>query len=130
MSILDIDKEDVKITKDDLIRDGWSPDRLGRVWTKRIQIKRIDDGKEFAAYVFLRYTRRDPHRKQKHILYATGGLHYENTFKDIKSMLDINACIGSIARTYVGDKPYHILNANFNKFYATWQDYIDAELNR
>lgn len=130
MSILDIDQEDVKITKDDLIKDGWSPDRLGRVWTKRIQIKRIDDDeKEFAAYVFLRYTRRDPHKKQKHILYATGGL-YENTFKDIKSMLDINACIGSIARTYVGDKPYHILNANFNKFYATWQDYIDAELNR
>lgn len=129
MSILDLDKEDVKITKDDLIKDGWSPDRLGRVWTKRIQIKRIDDEKEFAAYVFLRYTRRDPHKKQKYILYATGGL-YENTFKDIKSMLDINACIGSIARTYVGDQPYHILNANFNKFYATWQNYVDAELNR
>ena len=70
------------------------------------------------------------HKKQKHILYATGGGLYENTFKDIKSMLDINACIGSIARVYVGDKPYHILNANFNKFYTTWQDYVDAELNR
>ena len=129
MSILDLNGEDIKVSKDDLMRDGWSPDKLGRIWTKRIQIKTIDSEKEFVSYVFLKYTRRDPHKKQKYILYATGGL-YENTFKNIKTMLDIKACIGCIAHEIVGDRPYHILNRNFNKFYDTWQNYVDAELSR
>ena len=129
MSILDLNEEDIKVSKDDLMRDGWSPDKLGHVWTKRIQIKTIGSEKEFVSYAFLKYTRRDPHKKQRHILYATGGL-YERTFKNIKTMLDINACIGSIVCEIVGDRPHQILNCNFNKFYATWQNYVDAELNR
>ena len=46
MSVLDcndIYETPQQITRDDLLRDNWSPDRLGRTWTKRLKVINPDD---------------------------------------------------------------------------------------
>ena len=125
MSILDLDKEDVKITKDDLIKDGWSPDRLGRVWIKRPRIHRCENGNEFDYYIYLRYTLKNPHTKEKYKLFASGTM-YEHTFTNIKTFFNLNATIHKIAHDIVGDKPYEIKPANYSRF-KDWKSYIESK---
>lgn len=126
MSIFDIETLQ-QITRDDLLRDNWSPDRLGRTWTKRLQI--INPDKGFLAYLYIKYTIRDPHTKKRYELEFTKGIarylpESDRIFKNIRTLQDIHLIIHSIARKTCDN--YRIEEPMFiNHSYETWSEYVE-----
>lgn len=124
MGIFDTIDESKRITKDDLINDSWNPDKLGRVWTKRIQVINADDS--FAVYMYMRYIYKNPHTKQKFTLQIVNDPllrgEYPYTYKNIRTIQDLNITIHSIASQIISG-PYHIREYRKRNDYMTWEDY-------
>ena len=122
MGIFDTLDENKRITKDDLINDSWDPDKLGRVWTKRIQVTNADES--FASYVYMRYIYKNPHTKQKFTLQIVNDplMKGENpyTYKNIRTMQDLNVTIHSIVSQMISG-PYHIKDYHKLDDYMVWE---------
>lgn len=128
MSIFDIDTETPQqITRDDLLRDNWSPDRLGRTWTKRLKV--INPDESFIAYLYFRYTIRNPHTKKRYELEIINpevvlDTRFNPVFKNIRTLQDIHLIIHSIANkictSYRIEEPTLI-----NHSYDTWDEYVE-----
>ena len=133
MSIFDIDTETPQqITRDDLLRDNWSPDRLGRTWTKRLKV--INPNESFIAYLYFRYTIRNPHTKKRYELEIINpgvvcDTRFNPVFKNIRTLQDIHLIIHSIANKicakYRIEGPILI-----NHSYDTWDEYVENMFKR
>ena len=129
MSIFDIDTETPQqITRDDLLRDNWSPDRLGRTWTKRLKV--INPDESFIAYLYFRYTIRNPHTKKRYELELINpevvlDTRFNPVFKNIRTLQDIHLIIHSIANKtctkYRIEGPIILINHS----YDTWDEYVE-----
>lgn len=127
MSIFDIEETPQQITRDDLLRDNWTPDRLGRTWTKRLKV--INPDESFIAYLYIKYTIRDPHTKKRYELEFTEGIarylpESDRIFKNIRTLRDIHLIIHSIAgkicTKYRIEGPIIRIN-----LYDTWDEYVE-----
>ena len=99
MSIFDTETPQ-QITRDDLLRDNWSPDRLGRTWTKRLKV--INPDESIIAYLYFRYTIRNPHKRKRYELELKNpevvlDTRFNSVFKNIRTLQDIHIIIHSIA---------------------------------
>lgn len=127
MSIFDIETPQ-QITRDDLLRDNWSPDRLGRTWTKRLKV--INPSESFIGYLYIKYTIRDPHTKKRYELEVTDqGVSVflpksEHIFKNIRTLQDIHLIIHSIARKICDNYRIEEYPINTSRGYETWQEYF------
>lgn len=126
MSIFDTETPQ-QITRDDLLRDNWSPDRLGRTWTKRLKV--INPDESFIAYLYFRYTIRNPHTKKRHELELINSevildTRFNPVFKNIRTLQDIHLIIHSIASkictNYRIEGPRVLMN-----LYDTWKEYVE-----
>lgn len=127
MSIFDTEETPQQITRDDLLRDNWSPDRLGRTWTKRLKV--INPDESFIAYLYFRYTIRNPQTKKRYELELINpevvlDTRFNPVFKNIHTLQDIHLIIHSIARkictNYRIEGPILI-----NHSYDTWKEYVE-----
>ena len=121
MSIFDTETPQ-QITRDDLLRDDWSPDRLGRTWTKRLKV--INPDTNFIAYLYFRYTIRNPQNGKRYELELINSTLIDTTiYKNIRTLQDIHLIIHSIAgkicTTYKIEGPHLVLNHT----YETWDEY-------
>ena len=133
MSIFDIDTETPQqITRDDLLRDNWSSDRLGRTWTKRLKV--INPDESFIAYLYFRYTIRNPHTKKRYELEIINpevvlDTRFNPVFNNIRTLQDISLIIHSIANkictNYRIEGPILI-----NHSYDTWDEYVENMFKR
>lgn len=103
MSIFDIEDKPEKITRDDLLKDHWQPDRLGRVWTRRLRVCR--EGSNSCMYLYLKYTFRNPHTKKKYTLELINpevilDTNFNPVFNNIRTLYDLNICILSMANKW------------------------------
>lgn len=133
MSIFDTETPQ-QITRDDLLRDNWSPDRLGRTWTKRIKVY-IDNErftKPFITHLYFRYTIRNPHTKKRYELELINpgvilNTRFNPVFKNIRTLQDIQLVIHSVASkicdNYRIEGPILI-----NHSYDTWDEYVENML--
>lgn len=133
MSIFDIDAETPQqITRDDLLRDNWSPDRLGRTWTKRLKV--INPNENFIAYLYFRYTIRNPHIKKRYELELIDpevvlDTRFNPVFKNIRTLQDIHLIIHSIANKICTS--YRIEGPTLiNHSYDTWDEYVENMFKR
>lgn len=126
MSIFDTEPPQ-QITRDDLLRDNWSPDRLGRTWTKRLKV--INPDESFIAYLYFKYTIRNPHTKKRYELELKNpevllDTRFNPAFKNIRTLQDIHLIIHSIANKictkYRIEGPILI-----NHSYETWDEYVE-----
>ena len=126
MSIFDTETPQ-QITRDDLLRDNWSPDRLGRTWTKRLKV--INPDESFIAYLYFRYTIRNPHTKKRHELELINpevilDTRFNPIFENIRTLQDIHIIIHSIASKictkYRIEGPIIRIN-----LYDTWKEYVE-----
>lgn len=116
-----------RITRDDLLRDNWSPDRLGRTWAKRLKV--INPDESFIDYLYFEYTIRNPHTKKRYELELINpevvfDTRFNPVFKNIRTLQDIHLIIHSIARkicdNYRIEGPILI-----NHSYDTWDEYVE-----
>ena len=126
MSIFDTETPQ-QITRDDLLRDNWSSDRLGRTWTKRLKV--INPDESFIAYLYFRYTIRNPHKRKRYELELKNpevvlDTRFNPVFKNIRTLQDIHLIIHSIASkictNYRIEGPILI-----NHSYDTWDEYVE-----
>ena len=126
MSIFDTETPQ-QITRDDLLRDNWSPDRLGRTWTKRLKV--INPDESFIVYLYFRYTIRNPHKRKRYELELKNpevvlDTRFNSVFKNIRTLQDIHIIIHSIANkictNYRIEGPILI-----NHSYDTWDEYVE-----
>ena len=126
MSIFDIETPQ-QITRDDLLRDNWSPDRLGRTWTKRLKV--INPDESFITYLYFRYTIRNSHTKKRHELELINpevvlDTRFNPVFKNIRTLQDVHLIIHSIAgkicTNYGIEGPTLVTHS-----YDTWKEYVE-----
>jgi len=123
MSIFDTETPQ-QITRDDLLRDNWSPDRLGRTWTKRLKV--INPDESFIAYLYFRYTIRNPQKGKRYELELIGSnlIPADKIYKNIRTLQDIHLFIHSIAgkicTNYRIEGPRVLMN-----LYDTWKEYAE-----
>lgn len=127
MSIFDTEIPQ-RITRDDLLRDNWSPDRLGRTWTKRLKV--INPDESFIAYLYFRYTIRNPHTKKRYELELTNpevvlDTRFNPVFKNIHTLQDIHLIIHSIARKICTNYRIEGPRVLINHSYETWDEYVE-----
>ena len=129
MSVLDcndIYETPQQITRDDLLRDNWSPDRLGRTWTKRLKV--INPDESFIAYLYFRYTIRNPQTKKRYELELIDpevvlDTRFNPVFKNIRTLQDISLIIHSIANKICTN--YWIEGPIITDNYDTWKEYVE-----
>lgn len=126
MSIFDVETPQ-QITRDDLLRDKWIPDRLGRTWIKRLKV--INPDESFITYLHIKYTIRDPHTKKRYELEFTEGIarylpESERIFKNIRTLQDIHLIIHSIARKICDNYRIEEYPLNTSRGYETWKEYF------
>lgn len=94
MSLLSIEPESRKITREWLKDNGWRPyDKLGRSWI--IQMKTTNDVGS-TPYVRFIYTIRDPHKRIHHHLLCQGTwFNPKKEYEQIKDQHDLLMCVES-----------------------------------
>ena len=131
MGIFDVETPQ-QITRDDLLKDNWAPDRLGRTWTKRLKV--INPTESFIAYLYFRYTIRNPHTKKRYKLELINpevllDTRFNPVFGNIYTLQDIHLIIHSIASKICTN--YRIEGPTLiNHSYEAWKEYVENMHNR
>lgn len=132
MSIFDVEETPQQITRDDLLRDNWSPDRLGRTWTKRLKVHSDSERftKSFTSYLYFRYTIRNPHTKKRYELELINpevvlDTRFNPVFKNIRTLQDIHLIIHSIARKICTNYRIEGPRVLINHGYDAWKEYVE-----